>query len=84
MSPKWNNYPIYPDSGDSLSANMHPVLIKHACVLKAKLLLCVWPLGVFWELKQKQGPGYIGDREMGRPWCCQGLIQLREAGVDML
>lgn len=40
MSPKWNNYPIYPGSGDSLSANMHPVLIKHACVLKAKLLFC--------------------------------------------
>lgn len=64
MSPKWNNYPIYPDSGDSSSANMHPVLIKHACVLKAKLAVLCFPAEVFWDLKQKQGPGFIGGREM--------------------
>lgn len=55
MSPKWNNYPIYPDRGDSSSANVHPVLIKHACVLKAKLAVLCFPLGAFWELKPKQG-----------------------------
>lgn len=67
MSPKWNNYPTYPDNGDSSSANVHPVLIKHACVLKAKLAVLCSPLGAFWEWKPKQGPVYIGDREMARP-----------------
>lgn len=74
MSPKWNNYPIYPDSWDSSSANVHPVLIKHACVPKAKLVALFLLLGVFWELKQKQGPASIGNKSC----YCQGLIQLRE------
>lgn len=79
MSPKWNNYPIYPDSWDSSSANVHLLFIKHVCVLKAKLAILCFPLGAFHELKQKQRPDYIGDTEMDRPCWSQGLIQLREA-----
>lgn len=84
MSPKWNNYPIYPDSWDPSSANVHPGLIKHACVLKAEVAVLCFPPGVFQQLKQMQGPGDIGDREMDRPCSCQGLIQLREPRVDMI
>lgn len=51
MSPKWNNYPIYADSWDSSSANVHPLLIKHVCVLKAKPAILCFPLGVFHDLK---------------------------------
>lgn len=63
MNPKWNNYPIYPGSWDSSSANVHSVLIKHAYVLKAKLTVLCFPPRVFKELKQKQGPGYIGTQK---------------------
>lgn len=67
MSPKWNNYPIYPDSWDSSSTNVHPLLIRHVCVLKGKLTILCFPFGAFHELKEKQRPGYIGDPEMDDP-----------------
>lgn len=52
MSPKWNNYPIYPDSWDSSSANVHPLLIKHVCALRAnRAALCFFLGGEFHELK---------------------------------
>lgn len=54
MSPKWNNYPIHPGSWDSSSGSVHSLLIKHVCVLKAKVVFLCFPLGVFHELKQKQ------------------------------
>lgn len=78
MSPEWNNYLTYPANWDSSSGRVHPLLIKHVCVLKAKVIILCFPLGVFCELKQKQRPGYIGDTEIDRPCCNQGPIQLRE------
>lgn len=83
MSPKWNNYAVHPDSWDSSSASVHPLLIKHVCVLKAQLAALCFPLGAFHELKQKQRPDYIADTEKDRPCCSKGLVHLREAGVDM-
>lgn len=79
MSPKRNNYPVYPDSWDSSSASVHPLLIQHVCVLNAELVILGFPLGVFNALKQNQGAGYVGDTDRDRPCCSQSLVLLKAA-----
>lgn len=72
MSPKWDNYPIYPGSWDSSSANAHPLLIKHVCALRVNLAILCFPLGVFHRTKWKQRSDHAGDAEMDRPCLCSG------------